>query len=221
MKLAIFDFCDTLVNFQSADAFVRFSLKRRKRFSSLLIQSTDKVFSFFKFYSVLRKLNLSRSLQKQLLLRGMKGMTREEITESATEFEKTVIQNKLNTSIYNLMLEHIENKDEVIINSGGYDVYLEVFAKKLGITKLYATKLKFENDKFSGSISGNDCLHQEKITRMNTDGIDFKEYTEIYVYSDSITDMPIFNIATHKVAVIKSDIIPGWCQGNSFQIIKV
>ena len=175
MKLAIFDFCDTLVSFQSADAFVRFSLKRNKRFSSLLVQSTDKVFLFFKFYSVLRKLNLSRSLQKQLLLRGMKGMTRKEIIESAAEFEKTVIQNKLNTSIYILMLEHIKNNDEVIINSGGYDLYLEIFAKRLGITKLYATKLKFENDKFSGSISGNDCLHQEKITRMNMDCIKFKE----------------------------------------------
>jgi hypothetical protein len=39
----------------------------------------------------------------------MKGMTKTEIIKSAFEFEKTVIQNKLNTSIYNLMLEHIEN----------------------------------------------------------------------------------------------------------------
>jgi len=42
------------------------------------------------------------------------------------------------------------------------------------------------------------------------------------VYSDSITDLPIFNLASHKVAVLKKGTspIPTWCQ-SIFEIIYV
>ena len=33
-NLAIFDFCDTLINFQSADEFCRFTLKRKFKYGS-------------------------------------------------------------------------------------------------------------------------------------------------------------------------------------------
>jgi hypothetical protein len=45
-------------------------------------------------------------------------------------------------------------------------------------------------------------------------------YSKIFVYSDSETDLPIFNLATHKIAVLKNEFIPNWCQSN-FEIIKV
>jgi phosphoserine phosphatase len=40
------------------------------------------------------------------------------------------------------------------------------------------------------------------------------------VYSDSVTDMPIFNLASKKYAVISKAQIPQWAT-NNFEIIKV
>jgi HAD superfamily hydrolase (TIGR01490 family) len=221
MRLVIFDFCDTLVNFQSADSFVRFSLKNYQSLSSILILITDKVLSHLRIYSILRKLGLSNNFQKQILLRGMKGISKAEINQLALKFNEEVIQKKLNKSIYKLLAKHISNKDEIIINSGGYDVYLDVFARNLGIEKVYATRFKYINEVFSGQILGEDCLNDEKISRMISDGFDFNNYKEIIVYSDSVTDMPLFNIATSKFAVIKEATTPEWCNSDSFQILKV
>lgn len=156
-----------------------------------------------------------------MLLKGLIGLSREEIAGLATQFENEIIQKSLNPSIYDLLIGHIKNGDEIIINSGGYQVYLDVFAAKLGIKKVYATQLEFIENKFNGQILGQDCLYDEKITRMLDDGIDFKAYSEILVYSDSVTDLPIFNIATKKFAVIKGDSVPEWCNNTSFQILKV
>jgi HAD superfamily hydrolase (TIGR01490 family) len=221
MRLVIFDFCDTLVSFQSADVFVRFSLKSNRRLSSILIQATDKLFSYCRIYSILRKLSFSNNFQKKILLRGMKGMSKAEINKLALKFNEEVIQKKLNKSVYDLLVKHINNKDEIIINSGGYDIYLDVFARNLGIEKVYATRFKYVNEVFSGQILGKDCLNEEKISRMNNDGFDFKYYQEVVVYSDSVTDMPLFNIATSKFAIVKEDTIPEWCKSDSFQILKV
>ena len=221
MRLVIFDFCDTLVNFQSADSFVRFSLKSDQRLSSILTLTIDKILKHLRIYSILSKFGLSNNFQKQILLRGMKGISKAEINQLALKFHEEVIQKKLNKLIYRLLVKHISNKDEIIINSGGYDIYLEVFARNLGIQKVYATRFKYINEVFSGQILGEDCLNDEKISRMISDGFDFNNYKEIIVYSDSVTDMPLFNIATSKFAVIKEATTPEWCNSDSFQILKV
>ena len=148
-------------------------------------------------------------------------MSKDEIYKLAFRFNEEVIQKKLNKSIHNLLLKHARNKDEIIINSGGYDIYLDVFARNLGIEKVYATRFKYINEVFSGQILGEDCLNDEKISRMISDGFDFNNYKEIIVYSDSVTDMPLFNIATSKFAVIKEATTPEWCNSDSFQILKV
>jgi hypothetical protein len=45
-------------------------------------------------------------------------------------------------------------------------------------------------------------------------------YKNIFVYSDSVTDMPLFNLATYKIAIVKNNATPKWCQSN-FEIINV
>ena len=55
---------------------------------------------------------------------------------------------------------------------------------------------------------------------MIEEGLNFNNYDGIIVYSDSITDMPIFNLATTRVAIINKNTIPSWCK-EKFEIIKV
>ena len=217
MKLAIFDFCDTLVNFQTANEFCKYVLKKESRNSIL---KTDYFFEKYYFYRLLAKLGISHFSQKKLLLRGLKGLTKAKLQFYGEQYVQDVIENQMNREVFRRFIEHIEQGDLVVINSGGYEAYLQYFSSKYDIEFTFSTRFKYVNNIFSGDIEGNDCLGQEKVIRMKEIDILDKAYKEIFVYSDSITDMPIFNLATHKIAIIKGNFLTKWCNTN-FEILKV
>lgn len=217
MRLAIFDFCDTLVNFQTANEFCKYVLKKESR-NRLL--KTDHFFDKYYFYRLFANLGLSHFSQKKILLRGLKGLTKAKLQFYGEQYVQYVIENQLNIDVFRRFLEHIEQGDIVVINSGGYEVYLQHFSNKYHIEYTFSTRFKYVNNIFSGEIEGEDCLGFEKVGRMKEAKILHKNYKEIFVYSDSITDMPIFNLATHKIAIIKDTSIPKWCKTN-FEIVKV
>jgi phosphatidylglycerophosphatase C len=217
MRLAIFDFCDTLINFQSANEFCKYVLKNESRKSFL---KADWFFEKYFFYILFAKLNLSHFSQKKLLLRGLKGLTKAKLELYGKKYVHEVIENQLNKEVFQRFLEHIRLGDIVVINSGGYEAYLQYFSNKHFVEYTFSTRFKYVKDVFSGEIEGDDCLGLEKLIRMKEIDILDKVYNDIFVYSDSITDMPIFDLASRRIAVIKHNTIPQWCQLN-FDIIKV
>lgn len=217
MNLAIFDFCETLVNFQTADRFCRFVLEKK---SKTRILKLDLYFSQLKVYAFCSKLGF-KSFQKRFLLSGLKGLNATEMHQISQLYLTEMIEPALNTNVYAIFKNHLANGDDVVINSGGYEPYLKIFADQHKVKKLYATKLEMNRDQCTGKIDGMDCLGVEKVIRMQKDGVLNQSYNNVFVYSDSITDLPIFNIATTKYAVIKNKKIPEWCKGDSFNIINV
>lgn len=218
MRLAIFDFCDTLVNFQTANEFCKYVLNKESR-SSLLM--TDHFFEKYYFYRLFAKLGLSHFSQKKVLLRGLKGLTKSKLLLYGEQYVHDVIENQLNIEVFQRFLEHVENGDIVVINSGGYEVYLDYFSKKYNIDFTFSTRLKYIDDFFSGEIEGIDCLGVEKVKRLKDANILEKKYQVIFVYSDSITDMPIFDLGTKKYAVVSGLKTPLWATQDNFEIINV
>ena len=74
MKLVIFDFCETLVNFQTADCFSRFVLEKESR---NFILKTDLLLDKMKFYKFCSKFNLDSCSQKKILLTNLNGLNKE------------------------------------------------------------------------------------------------------------------------------------------------
>lgn len=217
MKLVIFDFCETLVNFQTADSFSRFILEKE---SKKIILKIDFLLDKIKFYRFCSKLNLDSWSQKNFLLSNLNGLSKEKIKSYAELFLESKILPNLNEKVFEKFLNHLNANDFVIINSGGYQPYLDLFVNKYGVNMLFSTEFKYEGSIFTGKIEGIDCLGQEKVRKMKEEGLNFNDYEEIIVYSDSITDMPIFNLATSRVAIINKNSIPSWCK-EKFEIIKV
>ena len=216
IRLAIFDFCDTLVNFQTANEFCKYVLKKETRYRLLRV---DHFFEKYYFYRLFARLRFSGFSQKKLLLRGLQGLSKSKIEFYGEQYVEDVIENQLNITVFERFNEHKKNGDIVVINSGGYEAYLLKFSEKNKIEFTFSTKFKYINDVFTGEIEGNDCLGMEKVTRMKEAAFLDKVYEDIFVYSDSITDMPIFNLASQKIAVIKQKKTPNWCQSN-FEIIR-
>ncbi|MCF8427101.1 MAG: haloacid dehalogenase-like hydrolase [Bacteroidia bacterium] len=214
-NLVIFDFCDTLVNFQTANEFCRYILKKRSKYLFIYL---DFILEGLMIYRLIQKLKISNDLQKLLLLKALKGLTKEELDTFGIEFVDEVIEKSINRDVFSYFTKHQGDGDVVVINSGGYESYLKYFAIKHNVTYCYSSQFRYDGNVFVGSIAGDDCLGIEKVKRMKKDSILEKSYTEIIVFSDSPTDMPIFDLADRKVAVIKTKIIPTWCQTN-FEII--
>ena len=217
MNLVIFDFCETLVNFQTADSFSRFVLKKE---SKNFVLKIDFLLDKIKFYRFCSKLNLDSWSQKNFLLSSLNGLSKEKLKSYAELFLESKILPNLNEKVFEKFLNHLNANDFVIINSGGYQPYLDLFVEKYGVKKLFSTEFKYIDNIFTGKIKGIDCLGQEKVRKMIEEGLDFNNYDGIIVYSDSITDMPIFNLATTRVAIINKNTIPSWCK-EKFEIIKV
>jgi HAD superfamily hydrolase (TIGR01490 family) len=217
LNLAIFDFCETLVNFQTADRFCRFVLEKK---SKKRIIKLDSFFSRFKVYGLFAKLGV-KNLQKRILLSGFRGIEVSEMHHMALIFLKDIIEPRLNANVYALFKNHLANGDYVVINSGGYEPYLKIFAEQHLVKKLFATKLETKDDLCTGKIDGMDCLGIEKVIRMQNDGVLNQSYKDVFVYSDSITDRPIFNLGTKKYAVVSDNKVPLWATKDNFEIIKV
>jgi HAD superfamily phosphoserine phosphatase-like hydrolase len=150
----------------------------------------------------------------------LKGLSKEQIEKHALAFLNDVIEKKLNKPVFDRFISHIENNDIVILNSGGFEPYLSHFSRKYNVNYFFSTRLKFKDNVFTGRIEGKDCLGIEKVRRIQSTDILKNNFLHIYVYSDSVTDIPIFNLATHKIAVLKNSSIPRWCQSN-FEIISL
>lgn len=218
MRLVIFDFCDTITNFQTANEFCKFVLKKESKYGLVHFNTLLKRFYI---YRVISKMGLkSWFSEKTVLLSRLKGISSIKMDEFAMNFIDEVIETNLNLEVYNRFLNHIKIGDVVVLNSGGYEPYLKLFAKKYGVNHCFSTQLEYTNNIFKGRVKGKDCLGEEKVIRMITAELLNNTYSDIVVYSDSITDMPIFNLATHKIAVIKESTIPSWCDA-SFEIISV
>ena len=92
------------------------------------------------------------------------------------------------------------NHDNDVIISASPEFLLEIPIKKLKIKKLIATLV----DKKSGKFLSNNCHGKEKVKRL------FEEYSNIIVtkmYTDSLTDKPLLDIALNGYIVKKDNLI--------------
>ena len=210
MTIAVFDFCDTLFNLQSANSFVSFcfkdkDFKKESRYLSRLIFgfiTLKLVNDFFdKFFS---KLNFS----KKMHLYALKGISLERLLLLAKKYYDVILSNHFNKVIINILEGHIQKGHIVIVASGGYDLYLQYFKEQFCIDYLICTKLKFNGCISAGVIEGEDCLGIVKLQRVK-DYID-ENYTEnvsTIVYTDSYSDFPILCWADEAVVIAISRTI--------------
>ena len=143
MKIAVFDFCDTLVNFQTADAYTDYVIN---------VVKADSVKYRAKFYSYLKeKKRISHYLDKygfinkRLKLWRLKGLSKKEMEEAAKQFYKEKVLSGLQMPLIKRLKKYQSEGYKIYIVSGGYDIYLQFFVQEYNLDGLLSTKLKFNN----------------------------------------------------------------------------
>ena len=133
--LSIYDFCDTLIDFQSANAFVNYVIHKngsKSRFAEIFRKVLIRFHLLFLANIVYRHM----SVNKALLLYQLKGYSKSELQRCAEDFYRDIIKPHLQKDLLNSLQNDISEECVVVIASGGYDIYLNLFCKEYNIHHL-------------------------------------------------------------------------------------
>ncbi len=216
--LVIFDFCETLIRFQTADKFVQNlkedkSIKKNRFWIVISRLLGNRYFSIF-FNKFFPEYNYG----KRMRLLSLRRVKVSDLNRSAISYT-AYLQKHLITPLYKKMLEHISDGDHVIIISGGYKNYIQHFAKEHGIEYVCATKIKIKNNYCSGTFDGLDCMHLQKLKKVrsfiDSNNIDFNR--SIF-YTDSKSDLALMQWVD-KGIVVSKDKSQNWAKEYGFKEI--
>lgn len=215
-KLAIFDFCGTLISFQTADRYVKFCVERlndnnvvqrRRR----LVQMMDKL-RVFKIYNLIHSGN---NWRKRIILWQLKGVKYEVCDKLAKAyFEEELLPNVVQPLV-DLLKKHIAEHDKVCILSGGYDIYIKYFAQYFGVKETISSKIAFQDGVCLGKMEGADCMRKNKIDYIRP----IMDGTPTICYTDSQSDIPLLEMVDEQVVVSKNAPQLWATQRNYKQII--
>jgi hypothetical protein len=186
-KILLLDFCETIVDLQTADLFIFNIIKNYPH--KVIMFFLIKVINRFKFFL---KLNFQPKNTYLFLLNNINQKDIEKHARNYSRFllnhiDKTVI-NKIN-SVY-----RVESPNEVIILSAGYKTYIEKMKLFAFDYKVYASELIFKKERYSidRSYYGGDKV-KFIIDYLNkkSKAVDFN----IITFTDSISDLPLIKIS--------------------------
>lgn len=200
--VALFDFCGTVVPFQTADLFVEFVQEvlpdsRRAWLAELqrLIGRTGSLLPA----SVLRKWALTKRLQ----LMHLRGLTRRQLEGLGEEYYRSRLRPFLSRQTIAEIRRRQVAGDRVIIVTGAYAEFVTPFAADFGINEVIATRIAFgRNGVCTGRFEGADCVEQQKVLRLfdalaNAD----VNWQASSAYSDSVMDLPMLRQVGNPIVV--------------------
>lgn len=211
-KIAVFDFCGTIVNFQTADPYLMFVLDNEKidyhTWNNMIIRFANKL--WFRLFNI--------SASKNYLISKTKNIGKDKLEQYGKEYYlKYVKPNFVNESIQ--LLNDLKKQGyEIVIASAGINLYIQYFAEEYGIKYCFSTELKFKGNYSAGRIRNRDLIGKYKVKRL-VEGLGMENLKNIdsIAVSDSKSDMPLFDYCSKNIVVCKE--VPGWV-GERMEILK-
>lgn len=203
-KVAIFDFCETLIKFQTADAFINYVYEASGSSRMLYIELFRRLLIKLKISSIINVLTNGfwGSLNKKIRLFELRGFTKADLDSFAANFYQDRLKPNYILEIYRLIGIKKTEGFLVGIVSGGFDIYINYFVKDNPVDFLISCKLQFRKGKCTGKLEGYDCMGTKKVEMLNK--LFTKKPSYSVVYTDSISDLPLLNWATDGVVVSKN-----------------
>lgn len=189
MNIIVYDFDKTIYGGETSTDFMYFFLKRNKKY----ILKLGYVFLSLVYY----KKNLKKS--KEIFFKILENIDLDFIHSEIEEFWKEN-EKKFFSWIYDEILENKKEAEKLILISATPSIFLEKISVKLGFDKLIATDFVKQEKKFISKIQGENCKGEEKVNRLKKY---IKNFEILAFYSDSLSDLPLFNLAKRKYYISK------------------
>lgn len=215
-RLVIFDFCGTLISFQTADRYVEFCVKRLQE--NKAVQSRHRVVRLMdklRIFKIYNRICQGNNWRKRMILWQLKGLSFEQCDQFAKAyFEEELLPNVV-APVVEKLKEHLAQNDRVVILSGGYDIYIKYFAEYFGVKEVVSSKVAFSGGLCLGKMEGVDCMRSNKIDYIRH----LINNMSTICYTDSQSDLPLLELVDEPIVVSKSNSQNWATQRNYKQII--
>ena len=217
-KVALFDFCETLVNFQTADAFVDFVREKTFNKRMLRLEKIQQLLCMCKVLQIIDMITYYKlSVNKRIKLYQLKGFKECELDRFAVEYYNVKIKNHFIVKVLEKLKEFQDQGYAVGIVSGGYGIYERLFVKEFSLDFLLCSNLDIGDDKIcTGKMKGKDCLQNNKLIYLNEYFKNKPSYS--VAFTDSKSDLPFLRWA-NKGIVVSRHISQKWALINNFEEI--
>tara|TARA_B000000557_G_scaffold247866_1_gene232054 strand:- start:392 stop:1033 length:642 start_codon:yes stop_codon:yes gene_type:complete len=211
MKFIIFDLDDTLLSGDCEREWITFLTSK-----GLMNDSSAKLDQFDLDYrkGILDFEEYSTFIQKPIM-----GLTREELDNLVEEFIQKNIHH-LTDNLTRDLLNEASSADKVLIASGSHDFLVKGFADFFKIDSSIGTPVELKNNIFTGQLSGEPTFSDGKVRAVekwcNSNDIEVKD--SIF-YSDSINDLPMFEVCGVPVAVNPDEKLKKIAKERAFKVI--
>ena len=197
-KIALFDFCGTLVKFQTFDPFCEYVIEKLRPQKKWLVQNKYILF----LAKIVTKIRPDIHLYKRLLIRQLKGLTVEELDTSGREYYQRKIKSNLVSAAVDRLLLLKECGFRNIIVSAGCVTYIRYFADEYGIKDVIAENLQFSNGRCTGKLDDKECCGNRKVVLWHSYQLQNNIEGEIeYGFSDSKSDQPMLSLCRKQVVI--------------------
>ena len=189
--VAAFDFDGTITTHDSLLPFLR-SVAGTKRFYLKLIHLVPIYLQY--------RLGLKNNHQaKQRLLHlFLKHQSYQQLLTLGDTFAKDYLPGIVRPEALERLRWHQSQNHRCILVSAGLGIYLQYWAKSVGITELICTQVRVDANGFTnGDIEGTNCFGPEKVVRLSRMLGPKDQYT-LYAYGDSRGDKELLALADFK-----------------------
>lgn len=217
-KYVLLDFCETVVDFQTFDAFIEYILQKKRPWLYKICNCKFLLFILNKMTAFLTRLGFEFYFRKHLLVACTIGMKKDDLKLYGKRFYEEIIRNHYIYDTIQLIRRFQQEKLEIIVISGGSRFYIDCFADSYEIHHVLSAEIFTVHD-ISMGILKRECLGTEKLIMLDEY---MKEHTLSgefeYAVTDSKSDMPILRKAK-KAIVISHKKHKNWVDENMEEII--
>jgi HAD superfamily hydrolase (TIGR01490 family) len=152
------------------------------------------------------------------------GRTAREWEPLRQEFLVSVIVPRIGRAALDLVAQHLDAGDLVVMTTATNRFITELTARHFGIAHLIATELQILDSRFTGRTIGTLNMREGKVTRLHdwlaSVGHAFDDF-ESTAYSDSINDLPLLQAVDRAVAVDPDARLQAAAQAQGWSILRL
>ena len=216
MQLAIFDLDNTLLAGDSDYLWGKFLAERGIVDAEIYEKENQRFYDEYKAGQLDIFEFLAFSLQP------LTKHTPEVLAALHHEFMRACIHPIITPAARQLLAQHRDNGDVLLIITATNRFITAPIAEELGIPHLLATDPEIRNGRYTGRVVGTPCFREGKVERLQA-WLKQKGYNlaKSWFYSDSHNDLPLLEMVTHPVAVDPDETLADHAEAKGWPIISL
>jgi len=197
-NLALFDFDGTLCSKDSFTGFIFYALSKRH-----IVTQGLKILPWIQAYYL--NIYPAHAMRPKLFKAMFAGADAQVIQALAEQYAFGLIS-QLHPAIYQQLLKHQQQGDDIAIISASLDLYLAPICQLLDID-LICPQTEIIGQQLTGKFSTPDCSSEQKRIRI-LQKYSLDHYAQVYAYGNSKEDLEMLSLADHAYMVGECTPLP-------------